>query len=131
VSWKLRLIEAPPREGFMIGLRVGDCWFESPISDTHRRYLLAPEHADKRPLVVHMPGQIHFAVYGPEISDRGIGPKGWKVEGEPPAITLTPSVHCPGVYHGYIIGGVITDDLDHRQYDESGIQIRTGKPPGA
>ncbi len=130
MSWRLRLIEPPPREGFAGELEVGDCWYETPISDTHRLYLLAPEHADRRPLVVRMPGPVHFAVYGPEIGEARIGPKGWVVTGDPPAITLSPSVHCPGVYHGYIQDGVITDDLDGRRYDAHGNQIRNGQPPG-
>lgn len=130
MSWRLRLRDAPPQPNFCEDLEVGDCWFETPISETHRRYLLAPEHAARRPLVVRMPGPVHFAVYGPTIGDRGIGPSGWVVTGEPPAISLTPSVHCPGVYHGYITDGVITDDLDGRTYDARGNQVRTGRPPG-
>lgn len=129
MPWRLRLIDPPPRDGFSPDLRVGDCWYEEPISDTHRLYLLAPEHAGQRPLIVRMPGPVHFAVYGPTISENRIGPAGWVVTGDPPAISVTPSVHCPGAYHGYITDGVITDDLDRRTYDEHGNQIRTGKPP--
>jgi hypothetical protein len=32
------------------------------------------------------------------------------VEGERPDITVTPSIHCIGLYHGFLTNGVLTDD---------------------
>jgi hypothetical protein len=40
---------------------------------------------------------------------------------------MTPSIHTPGVYHGYLTAGVITDDLDGRRYTDAGAVIRTGR----
>ncbi len=37
----------------------------------------------------------------------------WEVTGEPPNITVNPSIKVlePGGYHGYIRAGVLTDDI--------------------
>lgn len=48
---------------------------------------------------------------------------GWKVvingqliPGQKPNITISPSVNCEGSYHGHIKNGVITDDVEGREY---------------
>lgn len=40
----------------------------------------------------------------------------WDVAGELPNVTVTPSIHMFGVYHGYITAGVIGDDVDGRKF---------------
>jgi len=43
--------------------------------------------------------------------------QGWVTTGTLPTITVQPSVHQIGRYHGYIINGEVTDDLEGRTYD--------------
>lgn len=129
MPWPIRIIDRPSSAGQLAALEVGDAWYEDPISPTHRLFLLAPEHSNRRPLTVRLPGPVHFPVFGPETKDGLLQPNGWKVEGEPPALTVTPSIHCAGVYHGYITDGVIADDIEGRTYDARGAVIRTGRHP--
>lgn len=41
---------------------------------------------------------------------------GWTVTGEPPNVTLSPSINIKGYYHGFIQGGVITEDCEGRKF---------------
>lgn len=127
MAWRLRMIARPETAEQISKLEIGDAWYEDGISETHRRYLLAPEHAGKRPLTVRLPGPVHFPVYGPVIEHGRPTGAGWQVVGEPPAITVSPSIHCRGVYHGYIRNGEITDDIEGLTYDAAGRVIRTGR----
>lgn len=36
---------------------------------------------------------------------------GWRVSGEPPRITVHPSINAIGAYHGWLIDGVLTDGI--------------------
>ena len=40
----------------------------------------------------------------------------WAVSGEPPNITVSPSINVEGIYHGFIRDGVITDDVEGRTF---------------
>lgn len=40
----------------------------------------------------------------------------WQVSGTPPNITVSPSIHQVGEYHGFIRDGIITDDCDGRKF---------------
>jgi len=44
---------------------------------------------------------------------------GWEVDGVPPKMTAKPSIHTV-TYHGYLVDGVLSDDLESRTYDEFG-----------
>lgn len=44
---------------------------------------------------------------------------GWKVTGDAPQVTLTPSINVMGAYHGWITDGVITDDCEGRTFPEA------------
>ena len=86
----------------------GDMWFAPgyDLSDEYRR-----DHADTRqPLWVCLPGRVWFCVDSNATSGGG----GWRVTGEPPRITVDPSINCIGVYHGWLRDGVLTDDVDGR-----------------
>lgn len=130
MPWRCRMI---PEPGFEVGpdglngfqrLRVGDMWHADHASPERLPMILAPQHAGRRPLIVRLPGTADFAVLGPEWRDGRPQPSGWQVEGEAPVITVRPSIHLRGVYHGYLTGGEIGDDIDGRRYDEDGILIR-------
>jgi hypothetical protein len=49
--------------------------------------------------------------------------KGWTVTGEPPNITVAPSINSNRGnrkgYHGFLQNGVLTDDLEGRTYDDN------------
>lgn len=40
----------------------------------------------------------------------------WLVTGELPDVTVSPSIHMPNSYHGYVRDGQVTDDVDGRRY---------------
>ena len=46
----------------------------------------------------------------------------WRVTGDPPNLTVTPSINSVGEYHGYLTDGVLSDDLDGRAYSENGLR---------
>lgn len=59
-------------------------------------------------LCVKLPG-------GPEwIIDRH--DRKWTRTGEPPNVTVTPSINHQGVYHGWLTNGALTDDVDGRVF---------------
>lgn len=58
-----------------------------------------------------LPGGAEWLIYGPA-SDGGK----WTVQGELPDITVAPSINQPGIYHGNLKGGVITQDCEGRQF---------------
>lgn len=41
----------------------------------------------------------------------GIEIVGELIEGQKPDITVTPSIHCVGLWHGFLQHGVLTDDV--------------------
>lgn len=43
-------------------------------------------------------------------------PEGWTWSGEPPNITISPSINCEGRYHGYVQNGIVTHCLDGRLF---------------
>lgn len=119
MSWPCRLVDP----GQAARALVGDMWYLSEPSDAYRARHIAPEHAGKRPLVVLLPGPCQFAIFGPTWTSAGPGPSGWAVTGEPPLLTVTPSISIRGIYHGYIRDGVITDDIDGRLFNADGGRI--------
>lgn len=82
------------------------------------RMLLSAEylrdHADRAPLCVCLPDGTPFLV---DMPFGGVphGP-GWSVTGEAPALTLSPSINIVGSYHGWLTGGVLSDDLAGRSW---------------
>ena len=72
---------------------------------------------DGRSLIMRLPGNGEWAIDGPSSN----GP-GWTRTGEPPSITVRPSILShpssagPG-YHGFLTDGVLSDDLEGRRYD--------------
>lgn len=50
------------------------------------------------------------------IDDAASNGPGWTRTGTPPLVTATPSILTPD-YHGFLTGGVLTDDLEGRRYE--------------
>lgn len=74
-------------------LKPGDMWY-SPVAGS-----------DQKVLIVKLPCGDDFAPIH----------LGWDVTGEPPNITVSPSI-MDEHYHGWIKDGVLTDDTDGRTY---------------
>lgn len=55
----------------------------------------------------------HWCVDGPSSSGGS-----WTRTGTPPRITAHPSIHVVGTYHGWLVDGVLSDDIDGRRFDE-------------
>ena len=72
---------------------------------------------DGRCLIMRLPGSGEWTIDGP-----ATGGGGWTRTGEPPKITVRPSIlsHASGSvkgYHGFLTDGVLSDDLEGRMYD--------------
>ena len=69
--------------------------------------------------MVRLPGGAGtFCVDGRCWGEQGPYGEGWDVTGDPAAGTLTvsPSIHIVGLYHGWLRAGVLSDDVDGRQF---------------
>ncbi len=93
-EYTLRLGDAPP------GAMWDAPWF---ADDWHG--------PDGRCLTVVLPSGEHWVIDGPS---SGNGP-GWTRTGEPPHITVQPSIAARR-YHGWLQNGVLTDDMEGRTY---------------
>lgn len=80
--------------------RPGAVWFE--------------EYKGERKWVLMLPDGCLF--YQDQQSTDGSFP--WTSEGEPPNITVSPSIHDVGLYHGFVTGGVISDDVNGRKFPQ-------------
>lgn len=120
MSWPIRYHQERPEH-----VQVGDMW-PAPwlVEEEPREFFLSDAFLagwrsgaiTRMPLVVRMPDGTDFCVDGPtrQSGERGSG--GWQVSGEPPVITVTPSINLVGYYHGWIRDGVITDDCEGRTF---------------
>lgn len=108
MSWQCRLVEHYSE-------RIGDMWPVLPSAHENADEALSPDYVanrkDKRlPLMVQTPG-------GPWFMDgRSRSGDGWTITGEPPNLTVTPSINVIGSYHGWLTNGVLSDDTEGRTY---------------
>lgn len=121
MSWPLKMIDfqAPEYEGR--GWPAGSCWFITPENWGGYEAVMeqiSPEYVrdwqDKRPpLMVAIPGRGTDGWTFPFCVDMRASdsPNGWSLTGEPPNISVTPSIDAVGAYHGHITNGVLTDDI--------------------
>ena len=110
MPWPLKLRETPNNE-----------WpEEKQPGDIFRHRFTLDDGSEQIAWYVVLPQGGLFDIHSK--SDSG----GWNVQGEPPNVTLTPSilrhevtgggrVIVPG-WHGYITNGIMTDDLEGRTY---------------
>lgn len=66
---------------------------------------------DGKAWCVMMPCMVEWIVYGPSS-----GGGKWTVTGTPPNISVSPSINLVGLYHGHIVGGIITPDAEGRSF---------------
>lgn len=78
---------------------------------------------DERGLCVKLPGCTHGNIWAMGEPPTNNPNGGWKVSGEPPNVTATPSINFVGVYHGWVTNGVVTDDCEGRKFDDLGKRI--------
>lgn len=70
------------------------------------------------PIVVKLPGGTPWCYMQGATNGSGRGDgwrSGWDFSGDPPNVTCSPSIASPE-YHGFLRGGVLTDDLNGRKY---------------
>lgn len=130
MPWSIRMVPAPgdePGDTPWTELRVGDMWLAPYLLDgKYDNSIFRPaakyfqRNAGRQPLVVRLPGTVDWGVDGPPWKDGRPCGDGWDVSGEPPLITVAPSINILGCYHGGIKAGIISDDCEGRCYDERG-----------
>lgn len=112
MPWEIRYHQNRPEKP-----QPGDMWPAPWLLQEDRRCELSAayfrEHADRRPpLIVRLPGHA-----GDFCVDGDYGGEFWTVTGDPPNITVSPSIHAPGLYHGWLQNGVLTDDCEGRKLE--------------
>lgn len=126
MPWPIRMVTAPgdgAGDTPWAELRVGDMWFAPYLLDHVEGSVFRPaakyfaRNAGRPPLVVRLPGPVDWGVDGPPWKDGKPCGDGWDVSGEPPLITVSPSINIGGTYHGWIQAGMISDDCEGRRYE--------------
>lgn len=133
MPWRCRMIENPELDEHgnvdFSKREIGDMWYLelSPERLESRKEQFSDQYfshnSGRKPLVVKLPGPTCFVVDGKYYNGQQGYHGGWTVSGEPPNITLTPSINAVGRYHGFINNGEITEDVDGKKYDERGWEI--------
>lgn len=105
MSIQLQVVEPPASGVSWYEPKAGDCW---PCSwDIHQIPGRAPCW------VVRLPGGGYVWHTNGRSTKDGEGL--WNVSGEPPNLTVTPSINIgPGIWHGWITNGQLSPDVDHQ-----------------
>lgn len=115
-----RLIENPERNEHgnvdLAKREVGDMWYlfighytPEDLAERHLTAYYFAHNAHRAPLVVLLPGRNYFLIDGQCFnSERGYY-DAWTVAGDPPRITVSPSINIVGRYHGFLTDGVLSD----------------------
>lgn len=128
--WQCHLI--PWDEWMRLGPRgrpIGAMTLASAEHAERIAFLLSPEYrrdwAGRRPpVLVMLPSRYAWPIDRLATDDNGsMLTGGWTVTGDPPAVTVNPSISLKGRWHGWIRGGVITDDCEGRRYDADGLLL--------
>ena len=122
MAWKCFMAETSEDRKKIGAMRFAPHVLEGGHRDYHLNHFLSDEYKEqwmesRAPLWVNLPGGefgIPFCVDS-KASDQDA--KGWTVTGEPPNITVDPSINIEGYWHGWIKNGVITADVDGRKFD--------------
>ena len=119
MSWVCRLVDAPTSStnGGRYHVSVGDMffsdgtwWGDGHLSDYYHKY-----NAGRRTLLITLPPRTLFCLDA-KCYKSGKWYDGWIVTGEPPLITVSPSINT-GSYHGFLRDGIIGNDVEGRNYD--------------
>lgn len=80
------------------------------LSDLYHQH-----NSHRQPLFVVLPKHTLFVIDG-KCWKNGESYGGWTVTGEAPNITVNPSIDIGGSYHGFLVSGVISEDVEGRQF---------------
>lgn len=85
----------------------GDMWFETGEEYGYHvsANYLRDSAAKRKPLWVCLSGLVWFPIDSAPTN----GGDGWTVTGDPPAITVSPSINVVGIWHGWLRNGVLTE----------------------
>lgn len=118
MPWKCRLVDGPH------GARPGDMWFahemvEGEHAAFYKDHYLSAEYlrdciGKRPPIIVILPDGSQFCV---DSCAKG-STNGWTVTGREPNITVSPSINAVGRYHGFLSNGVLSDDVEGRQFKD-------------
>lgn len=119
MTWACRLVDIKKLQNNGEKPKPGDMWF-APWMDEHSD--LSPEYkrdwkGKRPPIFIQLPnGRFWCVDFTSSEKDRS-----WTVKGVPPKITVYPSVNTPGPngYHGLLICGFLSNDMEGRTYHES------------
>lgn len=132
MSWNCRLINYTDRESLQVGdmfyadkrvLTVKsdpDSWkvewphFFATSEKLSPHYFQHNSH--RLPLLVQLPGNVLWCVDSRIFNNGEWGDHGWTVTGAAPYITVSPSINIGGIYHGFLVDGVIGDDVEGRTF---------------
>ena len=126
--WQCRLREKPEHLNAEAGIRVGDMWFDDyKLSDEAPPFMRADLSDEYRrdwqgrrpPLIVAVPSHRGLGWRLIPIDEHYTRPgetHGWTVTGEAPRITVQPSINAVGDYHGWLVDGVLSDDVEGRLF---------------
>lgn len=133
MPWPCRLIETPELDEHgnveFARRQVGDMWYlDLPEEELRKRELTEQYWRDnaprRKPVVLALPilyyggirGVTPFLVDGKCFDSSRGHYDGWIVTGEAPVLTVSPSIHMVGRYHGWLREGVLSDDVDGRTF---------------
>jgi hypothetical protein len=91
---------------------------ELPIGAMWHSSIQPNYHGQNAGPCVLLPGRVVW-----NMSEPGTNGHLWTVSGGIPNVTATPSINYVGIYHGWVTGGVVSDDVDGRKFDQMGNMI--------
>jgi hypothetical protein len=89
------------------------------MHDLSREYLRDWD-GKRPPIIVILPNRMPFCVDSCYRDRTTPNPDraGWTVTGEPPQITVSPSINVVGSYHGWLQNGILSEDVEGRTFQE-------------
>ena len=123
MPWKCELVsreQVDEKYDKMEPIPIGWMWYLNPehtAEEMLSNYYKEHNQPNRLPLLVQLPDGA-WCMDG--IASKDPSKKGWTVTGEPPNITVSPSINSspgyPDGYHGFLQNGIISDDLEGRTY---------------
>lgn len=115
MSWQCRLIEVDPNNPAQ-RIEVGDMWYATDSAEFEQGLDYETNRRGKvPPLWIKLPSKDFHCLDSKSFDGKSYG-NGWVIKGEPPNITVTPSINYIDRWHGWISNGVMSDDCDGRTY---------------
>lgn len=91
----------------------GDMFFRPDLLNEDRPGWLAPfyyaNNSHRPPITVVLPSGDWFCIDSKATANGELGPEGWTVTGEPPLITVNPSINAVGQWHGWLRAGMLRE----------------------